>query len=89
MISFLGYGIIVVMNVLIQGCGVKIGLIIMDGFCDLLEIGWQKCFDLYDLQVDKLDMLVSCDLWLGVVECLCVDGLVEDVLDEDVFCNVV
>ena len=84
-ISFLGHGTTVATNALIQGRGVKTGLITTDGFRDLLEIGRQKRPDLYDPQADKPDTLVSRDLRLGVVERLRADGSVEDALDEDAF----
>lgn len=84
-LSFLGHGTTVATNALIQGRGVKTGLITTDGFRDLLEIGRQKRPDLYDLQADKSETLVTRDLRLGVKERLEADGTVEDALDEDAF----
>ncbi|WP_294926194.1 hydantoinase/oxoprolinase family protein [uncultured Paracoccus sp.] len=84
-ISFLGHGTTVATNALIQGRGVKTGLITTDGFRDLLEIGRQKRPDLYDLQADKPETLVPRDLRLGVVERVRTDGSVEEALDEDAF----
>lgn len=84
-LSFLGHGTTVATNALIQGRGVKTGLITTDGFRDLLEIGRQKRPDLYDLQADKPETLVSRDLRLGVNERLRADGSVEEALDEDAF----
>lgn len=84
-ISFLGHGTTVATNALIQGRGVKTGLITTDGFRDLLEIGRQKRPDLYDLQADKPETLVTRDLRLGVVERVRTDGSVEEALDEDAF----
>jgi len=84
-ISFFGHGTTVATNALIEGRGVKTGLITTDGFRDLLEIGRQKRPDLYDLKADKPETLVSRDLRLGVAERLRPDGSVEAVLDEDAF----
>src|SRR5690348_11109126 len=49
-ITYFGHGTTVGTNALIQHRGVKTGLIVSDGFRDLLEIGRQKRPDLYDLQ---------------------------------------
>ncbi|WP_323010819.1 hydantoinase/oxoprolinase family protein [Paracoccus sp. (in: a-proteobacteria)] len=84
-VDFLGHGTTVATNALIQGRGVKTGLITTDGFRDLLEIGRQKRPDLYDLQADKPETLVARDLRLGVVERMRADGSVEEALDEEAF----
>lgn len=84
-VSFLGHGTTVATNALIQGRGVKTGLITTEGFRDLLEIGRQKRPDLYDLQADKPETLVTRDLRIGVSERVLADGSVESVLDEDEF----
>lgn len=84
-VSFLGHGTTVATNALIQGRGVKTGLITTEGFRDLLEIGRQKRPDLYDLQADKPETLVTRDLRIGVRERLHPDGSVEEALDEDAF----
>ena len=84
-LSFLGHGTTVATNALIQGRGVKTGLITTEGFRDLLEIGRQKRPDLYDLQADKPETLVSRDLRIGVRERLTQDGRVEEALDENAF----
>lgn len=82
-VTFLGHGTTVATNALIQGRGVRTGLITTDGFRDLLEIGRQKRPDLYDLQADKPETLVTRDLRIGVSERLLADGRVEIALDED------
>ena len=50
------------------------GLIVTEGFRDLLEIGRQKRPDLYDMQADKPPTLVSRDLRLEVPERMRHDG---------------
>jgi N-methylhydantoinase A len=75
-ISF-GHGTTVATNALIQGRGVRTGLITTDGFRDLLEIGRQRRPHLYDLQCDKPPLLVSRDLRKEVPERLRHDGRIE------------
>jgi N-methylhydantoinase A len=84
-IGYFGHGTTVATNALIQHRGVKTGLIVTDGFRDLLEIGRQKRPDLYDLQAEKPPVLVSRDLRLEVAERLRHDGSVEIPLDEAAF----
>ncbi len=81
-IAYFGHGTTVATNALIQHRGVKTGLIVTQGFRDLLEIGRQKRPDLYDLQVEKPPVLVARDLRLEVPERVRHDGTVETVLDE-------
>ncbi len=82
-VSYFGHGTTVATNALIQHRGVRTGLITTDGFRDLLEIGRQKRPDLYDLQADKPETLVSRDLRMEVPERIRHDGTVETKLDED------
>jgi N-methylhydantoinase A len=82
-VAYFGHGTTVATNALIQHRGVRTGLITSEGFRDLLEIGRQKRPELYDLQADKPEMLVSRDLRLEVPERLRHDGSVEVKLDED------
>jgi N-methylhydantoinase A len=82
-VSFLGHGTTVATNALIELKGVKTGLIVTDGFRDLLEIGRQKRPSLYDMTVDKPEVLVPRDLRLEVPERLRADGSVDAPLDEE------
>ncbi len=84
-IGYFAHGTTVSTNALIQHRGARTGLIVTDGFRDLLEIGRQKRPDLYDLAVDKPVPLVSRDLRLEVAERLRHDGSVEIPLDETAF----
>jgi N-methylhydantoinase A len=81
-VGYFGHGTTVATNALIQLRGVRTGLITTDGFRDLLEIGRQKRPDLYDMQADKPECLVSRALRLEVVERVRHDGSVELALDE-------
>jgi len=82
-ISFLGHGTTVATNALIQGKGVKTGLITTKGFSDLLEIGRQKRPDLYDQQVEKPQILSARPLRIGIEERILTDGSVDTPLDEE------
>ncbi len=82
-VSFLGHGTTVATNALIQLRGVKTGLIVTDGFRDLLEIGRQKRPSLYDVLAEKPRTLVERDLRMEVAERMRVDGAEEVPLDED------
>jgi N-methylhydantoinase A len=81
-VGYFGHGTTVGTNALIQHRGVKTGLIVTDGFRDLLEIGRQKRPELYDLLADKPPVLVARDLRLEVPERVRHDGFVETALDE-------
>jgi N-methylhydantoinase A len=82
-VSFLGHGTTVATNALIELKGVRTGLIVTDGFRDLLEIGRQKRPSLYDMTADKPEVLVPRDLRIEVPERLRADGSVDAPLDED------
>lgn len=82
-VSFLGHGTTVATNALIELRGVKTGLIVTNGFRDLLEIGRQKRPNLYDMMAEKPETLVSRDLRVGVPERLRADGSVDVALDEE------
>ncbi len=81
-LSFLGHGTTVATNALIELRGVKTGLIVSDGFRDLLEIGRQKRPNLYDMNAEKPEQLVSRDLRREVPERMKYDGTVDVPLDE-------
>jgi N-methylhydantoinase A len=82
-VVYFGHGTTVGTNALIQHRGVPTGLITTDGFRDLLEIGRQKRPDLYDIQADKPETLVTRDMRIGVPERVRHDGSIEIPLDED------
>lgn len=81
-VTYFGHGSTVATNALIEKRGVRTGLITTAGFRDLLELGRQRRPDLYDLQVDKPEPLVSRDNRIEVSERVHYDGQVERTLDE-------
>jgi N-methylhydantoinase A len=76
------HGSTVATNAVLEGKGVKTGLITTAGFRDVLEIGRQTRPHLYDLRVQKVPPLVPRDLRVEVVERLDKDGKVLVPLDE-------
>lgn len=82
-VAYLAHGTTVATNTLIQHSGATVGLITTKGFRDLLELARQVRPNLYDLQVDKPEPLVSRDLRLEVDERVCSDGHIERALAPD------
>ena len=68
-------------NALIERRGAVTGLITTAGFADTLEIGRERKFELYDLNIVKPEPLVPRNLRLEVRERLRADGSVERRLD--------
>lgn len=88
-VTFLGHGTTVATNALIELRGVKTGLLVTDGFRDLLEIGRQKRPSLYDMNADKPQPLVSRDMRFEVAERVRSDGSIETALDVEAVRNAV
>jgi N-methylhydantoinase A len=70
-------------NVVIERKGRGIALVTTAGFRDILVIGREKRYSLYDLQIDKPDPLVDRSMTFEVRERVLADGSVERPLDED------
>jgi N-methylhydantoinase A len=68
-------------NALIERSGAVTGLITTAGFADTLEIGRERKFELYDLNISKPEPLVPRDLRLEVAERTRADGSVARKLD--------
>ncbi|HEV8616539.1 MAG TPA: hydantoinase/oxoprolinase family protein [Methylomirabilota bacterium] len=68
-------------NALIERRGAVTGLITTEGFGDTLEIGRERKFELYDLNISKPEPLVPRDLRLEVGERMRADGSVARRLD--------
>lgn len=88
-LTFFGHGTTVATNALIELRGVKTALLTTDGFRDLLEIGRQRRPDLYDVMVDKPQVLVPRDLRIEVPERVRWDGSIETPLDLECVRNAV
>ncbi|HEV8144042.1 MAG TPA: hydantoinase/oxoprolinase family protein [Methylomirabilota bacterium] len=68
-------------NALIERQGAPTGLITTAGFADTLEIGRERKFDLYDIDIEKPEPLVPRHLRLEVAERVRADGSVMTKLD--------
>src|SRR5690606_39868564 len=76
------HGTTLVINAVIERKGSKTGLITTKGFRDVLEIGREKRFDAYDLQIEFPQPLVPRYLRLEVDERIHASGQVLKALDE-------
>ncbi len=69
-------------NALIERKGAVTGLITTAGFRDILEIGRERKFELYDIAIRKPEPLVPRRLRLGVAERIRADGSIHTPLDQ-------
>jgi 5-oxoprolinase (ATP-hydrolysing) len=76
------HGTTLVTNAVIERKGAKLGLITTQGFRDILEMGTEQRYDIYDLFLGFPEPLVSRDLRLEVTERLDRDGNTVTPLDE-------
>ena len=88
-ISYLAHGTTVATNALIEKKGSRVGLITTEGFKDLLEIGWQKRPNLYDLLRPKAESILPHGHKYEVTERILYDGSIKKPLDEDSVLNVI
>ncbi|MFQ5554174.1 MAG: hydantoinase/oxoprolinase family protein [Acidimicrobiia bacterium] len=70
-------------NVVIEREGEGVALATTAGFRDVLQIGREKRYQVYDLQITKPDPLVDRSLIWEIGERVLADGSVRDPLDED------
>ncbi|MGP6170098.1 hydantoinase/oxoprolinase family protein [Microbacterium sp. A204] len=82
-IGTLVHGTTVVTNAVILGSYARVGLIVTEGFEDILEIGTQQRSDLYDPWRPKTKPLVSRGLVMGCGGRISSEGLIIDDLDEE------
>ena len=76
------HGTTLVANTIIERTGAKVGLITTRGFRDVLEVGSEMRFDLYDLFLEKAEPLAPRDLRLTVDERIDSEGIVMRPMDE-------
>src|SRR5262249_29015906 len=69
-------------NALIERKGARTGLLVTAGFRDMLEIGRERKYDLYDTGIETPPPLVPRNLRLDVGERMRADGSVAEPLDE-------
>ncbi len=88
-ISYLAHGTTVATNALIEKKGARIGLITTQGLKDLMEIGWQKRPNLYDLLRPKAHSIIPPGLKCEVPERILYDGTIKTPLDEQAVLQVI
>jgi N-methylhydantoinase A len=76
------HGTTLATNALIERKGAKTAFITTEGFRDLIEQGYEKRFDHYDLMIDRPVPLVPRERRYGIRERLSADGCVLTPLDE-------
>ena len=75
------HGTTLATNALIERRGAKVGVITTGGFRDILEIGYERRYDQYDINIEKKDLLVPRDLVFTVAERIGVGGEVLTEID--------
>ena len=80
--SRLIHGTTLVANSLIERRGAKTALLTTEGFRDVLEIGRESRYDLYDLNLERPEPLIPRPLRFGVGERVRADGTVLEPIDE-------
>ncbi len=81
------HGTTLVTNAIIERRGAKLGLITTEGFRDILEMGTEQRYDIYDLFLTFPEPLVPRQRRLEVAERLDRNGSVVTPLDEDMVCE--
>ncbi len=76
------HGTTLATNALIERRGAKVGALVTAGFRDILEIGYERRYDQYDINIEKQDLIVPRDLVFSVAERMDVSGVVLEPLDE-------
>ena len=62
------HGTTLATNALIERRGARVGVITTAGFRDILEIGYERRYDQYDINIDKPDLIVPRDRVFTVEE---------------------
>ncbi len=76
------HGTTLATNALIERRGARVGVITTDGFRDILEIGYERRYDQYDINIGQPDRIVPRDRVFGVRERINAAGEVIEALDE-------
>jgi N-methylhydantoinase A len=81
-VSVFIHGTTLATNALIERKGARTAFITTDGFRDVIEQGYEKRFDHYDLMIDRAEPLAPRELRLTIAERLAINGDVLIPLDE-------
>ena len=86
-VSDIVHGTTLVTNAVIERRGAVTGMLVTAGFSDILDMGFERRYDLFDLRVQYPPPLVPRRLRLEVAERMRFDGSVELPLDEAAVCT--
>ncbi|WP_299154490.1 hydantoinase B/oxoprolinase family protein [uncultured Tateyamaria sp.] len=75
------HGTTLATNALIERRGASVAVMTTEGFRDILEIGYERRFDQYDINIEKQDLIVPRDMVFTVPERVGVSGEVLQPLD--------
>ena len=82
-LDLLAHGTTLITNATIERRGARTGFLVTRGFADVIDIGREQRYDLFDLRLRFPDPLVPRALRREVTERVLNDGRVEQALDED------
>ena len=77
------HGTTLATNAIIERRGATVGIIVTEGFRDILEIAYERRYDQYDLYLEKPDRMVPRDRTRTVTERVTANGHVLVTLDRD------
>lgn len=77
------HGTTMITNTVLERTGAKVGLLTTKGFRDVLEMGKESRYDVDDLLLEQVPVIVPRNLRLGVAGRMLADGSEYKALDED------
>jgi N-methylhydantoinase A len=81
-VRVVAHGTTLITNSVIERKGAKTAMLVTDGFLDVLDVGMESRYDLFDLRIEYADPVVPRRLRRGIPERLRHDGSVQLSLDE-------
>ena len=82
-VTTIAHGTTLVTNAVIERRGALTGMLVTDGFGDIMDTGLEQRYDLFDLRIRYPDPIVPRPLRRGVRERLHYDGRIETAVDLD------
>lgn len=82
-VSTIAHGTTLVTNAVIERRGALTGMLVTDGFGDIMDTGLEQRYDLFDLRIRYPDPIVPRPLRRGVRERVHYDGRIETAVDLD------
>lgn len=82
-VSTIAHGTTLVTNAVIERRGALTGMLVTDGFGDIMDTGLEQRYDLFDLRIHYPDPIVPRPLRRGVRERVHYDGRIETAVDLD------